>query len=163
MTPNNSKNNQDDKDLWLQRKANRSRTHFSRRPSAKERSRESLMRDWFGAVMGANEVMAHQRPSQPIDKVVGNVLASFGMREMLLLDRVRIEWPELVGGDVAKYAWPAALQGRTLQVEVANSTWRYVLEREHKGAILLKIKNQYEGKIDKVRFVPPGRFNNPQG
>lgn len=144
--------------FWLQRRANRGKTHFARRPSRREQARERLLKDWYGSDRGRIEIMARQSHGRPIAGVVGEILANMPRNEPALLERLRQHWPELVGRDVAAQTRPAALDHGWLQIEVANSTWRFILEREHKSSVDKRLRAFAEGRLTGIRFVPAGRY-----
>ena len=148
----------DGKDLhWLDRSRNRHRTHFRRRPSRREWERERLLRDWYGRDAGRLEALAHQRPSQSIREALPRVLDRLGLREGSTLSDLQKAWSDLVGSDVARFTLPVALRGGTLQIEVGNASWMYVLENMHKDAILAAVKTYTGGEVKTIRFVPAGR------
>ena len=139
-------------DNWLQRKDNRQRRHEARRPSARERAREELLRDWYGDYAGRQEIGAHQ----PDAAAIGNVLTEV-MREMLpagsgLLWQIQAAWPELVGAEIAKHAFPVAVWDRRLDINVPEAPWRYVLESAHKKTILDRVKTLTNGQVCDVRL-----------
>jgi len=142
---------------WLDRRAYRKRTHFGRRPSLHERRREELLQDWYGSDRGKLEVVAHQRPAREIRNVVDQVFSELGRQDIMRLEVLRQHWAELVGVDVARHTSPAGFRGRTLDVEVSSSSWLYVLEHEHKGRILERVKAFTEGGFTALRLVPAGR------
>jgi hypothetical protein len=147
---------------WLDRRAYRKRTHFRRRPSLLERSRERAIEDWYGPEQGCLEMLAHRRPARPIAGVVDEVFTELGGRDLLLLSGIQAHWRELVGPDVAAQAAPSSVDGSTLRVEVANATWRYVLENEHREQISARVAAFTAGKVTEVNFVPGGRTRRRQ-
>ena len=141
----------------MDRLDNRERTHYGRGPSRREASRQQALQDWFGHEAGLLEAVAHQTSAKPVGALVDDVLAGFGQGDMLVLERFRSNWAELVGADIAAHSAPLALRGRDLMIEVADASWRYVLEREHKGRILARVRSFAKGRVDGIRLVPPGR------
>lgn len=150
-------NTPDASESWLDRRANRGRTHFRRHSSFRERSREQALKDWYGAAEGVAEIVAHQSRAVPIADVVAEVLAGFGMQDALLLDELREKWPALVGADIARRTHPVMIQRGVLHIEVTGTTWCYVLEREHKTRILAEIRRVGAEQVTALRFVPLGR------
>lgn len=90
-------------------------------------------------------------------ELLDEALRGIGSAEMRLLERVRELWPDLAGADIARRALPVALRAGVLTVEVANATWRYVLEREHQERLRLRLSEATAGAAAAIRFVPPGR------
>lgn len=148
---------------WLGRDDNRRRTHYGRRPSRRERSREELLKDWYGPDFASGEIEGRRPPARSIGRVLGEVLSSFGMAEMVRLDEIREQWPELVGEDVAKIARPSSLLEGELVVEVAHAAWLYVLEREHKPRLETAVRDATHNEIHTIRLVPAGRRERFRG
>ncbi len=58
-----------------------------------------------------------------MNQVLEEILRSYGLQERIHEYRVFREWPAAVGEQVARHAWPARLQGKTLHVVVDSSPW----------------------------------------
>ncbi len=146
---------------WMDRRDRADKRHFGRRPSARERGRERLLKLWFGTEQGAREVLAHQSCAKPLGEVIDDVMKSVGLERAALLDRLRDEWPRLVGADIAKASYPAALYKQQLDIEVQNASWLYVLETMHKNTIRERVKDFTDNLITEIRFAPAGRKPAP--
>ena len=146
---------------WTDRTARRGLTHLARRPSLTERRREKTLAEWYGPELAPGEIGAHRSPARPLGQILDEALRELGMGEVCLLERLRSLWPSLVGVDVARRSVPASVRDHVLTVEVANATWRYVLEREHRASICAKVREATAGEIVDVRFGPPGRLQRP--
>ena len=146
-----------EEETWLSRRTNRNRTHFGRVPSPRERSREGLLQDWYGSDRARLEVLAHQPTARPIEQVLGEVMSRFARGEAALFEKIRGGWPDMVGADIARHTRVAALRDSVLRIEVSSSTWRYVLEREHRDRILERVQAFSQGTVSRIRFIPPGR------
>ncbi len=144
-------------ECWLDRGANRRRTHFGRRPNPVERRREAALKDWYGPDEARLQITARQRPARPITGVVDQVLARVNTPEIALLNRLRSGWPELVGADIARHTAPVGVWRATLDVEVTDATWLFVLQREHAAALNERVAEATTGAIRRVRLVPAGR------
>jgi len=143
---------------WLSREGNRTRTHFSRGANKLEWRREQTLKDWYGGSFCTEEILAHQDPARTVSDVLTGVLAKIGKREVALLESVRHQWTDCVGVDIARQSTPATIRGGTLEVEVRNSSWLYILKWERKGQVLVKLEALTNGQISDVRFVPAGRY-----
>lgn len=143
---------------WLNREGNRKRTHFSRGANRLEWRREQALRDWYGAGYCTEEILAHQTSARTVSDVVTRVLTKIGKREMALLESVRHQWADCVGADIARQSTPATIRRGTLEVEVRNSSWLYILKWERKAQIQVKLEALTNGEISDVRFVPAGRY-----
>jgi hypothetical protein len=146
---------------WADRTARRRLTHLARRPSLTERRRETTLAEWYGADLATGEIEAHRSPARPLAEILDEALRDIGLGDVCLLERLRGLWPSLVGADVARRATPASLRDHLLTVEVANATWLYVLEREHRTSICAKVRAATAGEVADVRFAPPGRRHAP--
>ena len=143
---------------WLERRTNRQRTHFSRRPSLSERRREQLVRDWYGGEIARLEILAHQPAARPVSSVLGGVFAKIGKKDVLLLGELCSGWPDLVGPDVAANTRPVAVRGDVLTIEVASASWLYVLQHERNDQIAEKVQAFTSGRITLVRMLPQGTY-----
>lgn len=132
-------------------------THFGRRASLWERSRERAMRDWFGEDAGA-VISAHRTPPRHISGAVDAVLKDLGMSRNLLFEDVLQNWVKVVGVDVAGRSVPSEIRGTQLVVEVADSSWMYLLQTVHRASIVAKLKAFSRNRLHSVRFVPKGRI-----
>lgn len=148
---------------WMDRAANRRRTHQARRPSRAERQREAAFLDWYGPESAPAEIAALRHAPRGIAEVLNEVLSGIGLGDVVVLENVQAVWSGIVGPDVARHTRPVAFSAGTLMVEVANSTWRYILEREHAARIRADLGRQTDGAVRLVRFVPPGRGDFGRG
>jgi len=148
---------------WLDRAERRNRTHFARRPSLRERSREQVLRDWFGEERATGEILAHQSPAVHIAGPLDSALTRLGLRRPVDLERLRDDWAEIVGADLAHYCQPVALHGTCLDVEVVDAAWLYELRTMHSREIQARVERASEGRVNTVRFAPHGRRYNPGG
>lgn len=142
---------------WLDRSRNSGRTHFRRRASKLERAREDALREWMGPGLARTEILAHQHGAVSAGAVLGQILAELHVGPPAALHELQQGWEKLVGPDVARRSFPAALQGERLIVEVRDSTWLYVLERVQKPGILAKVQALTNGQVKDIRFVAAGR------
>lgn len=141
----------------MEREANRRKTHWRRRPSMRERGREWLLREWYGAGWASEEIVERQPPAHLIAEDIDRLMAKTGGGERALLERLRREWADIVGADIAKYTAPDSLQNQRLLVEVAHPAWMYVLEREHKPVLIERIQAAAPDQVREVRLIQKGR------
>ena len=141
---------------WLDRRDNRSRTHFGRRRSSREQAREELLGAWYGPERGRLEVLARQGSARSVGEVIPDVLGMFGLRGDFELTELLKRWPELVGQDIARRAEPVAYRRGTILVEVCDSSWLFALENMHKQSILAAVQSVLPRSVG-LRFVPAGR------
>ena len=126
-----------------------------------ERRRERTLADWYGPELAPGEIGAHRAGARPLGELLDDALRGICTGDVLVLERVRELWPSLAGADVARRALPVALREHVLTIEVANATWRYVLEREHQERLSRRLRDATAGEVVDIRFVPPGRTASP--
>ena len=142
---------------WLEHRDRRSRTHHFRRPSPRERSREQLLRDWYGDDLATGEMLTHKKPAVHVSEAMGEVLASLGMRRQATLEKLRDNWAEIVGPDIAGQSAPVAMYEQRVDVEVSSAPWMYVLKTMHQPMVTERVAEFTDGDVTEVRFVPHGR------
>lgn len=142
---------------WTERTGRYRLTHAARGATALERRRERALADWYGPDLAPGEIGAHRAEARPLGELLDEALRGLVRADVLALERVRSLWPSLAGADVARRALPIALREHVLTVEVANATWRYVLEREHQERLCRRLREATDGEVAAIRFVPPGR------
>ena len=80
------------RDEWLKREDSERKTGEWRMPSKREMSREELLGAWLGEEREPS-VLADLRPMKTdIEALVGEVLASVGQEEMLVLTKLQDHW-----------------------------------------------------------------------
>ena len=141
---------------WLARRDHGGRTHGSRRASYREMQRERLVADWLGGVFAADAMAELRGPVQRVGDIVEDVLAGIDSEGVLLLDTLVRKWPELVGEDIARISAPVRCEGGVLWIGVTSTTWRCVLEQQHRARILARLREASKGAVRNVRFVPAG-------
>jgi hypothetical protein len=146
---------------WTERTGRHRLTHAARGATALERRRERTLAEWYGPDLAPGEIGSHRAGARPLGELLDEALRGICSGDVLMLERVRGLWPSLAGADVARRALPIALRAQVLTVEVANATWRYVLEREHQERLCCRLREATAGAITGIRFVPPGRSAAP--
>jgi hypothetical protein len=142
---------------WTERTGRQRLTHSARGPTALERRREQTLAEWYGAELASAEIGLHRAEPRLVGDLMDAALRRLRHGDDCGLERVRELWPALVGPDIARRAVPVTLRDRVLTVEVANSTWRYVLEREHRQRLRDRLAEATAGAVAEICFVPPGR------
>lgn len=146
---------------WTERTGRHRLTHAERGATALERRRERTLAEWYGPALGPAEIGAHRAGPRPLADVLDETLRGISSGDACVLERVRALWPSLAGADVARRALPVAYREHVLTVEVANATWRYVLEREHLQRLRGRLSEATAGAVSEIRLVPPGRATSP--
>lgn len=91
-------------------------------------------------------------------ELVSAVLARNGIVRDVREHRVMIEWPDIVGGRIARRTWPERVEGRTLWVAVESSPW--LAELSFMAADMAQRVNRHVGEpplCDEVKLTLAGR------
>jgi len=151
------KREQKDK-FWMDARERAHLTHFGRRASVRERSREQAMRDWYGPGEAGAVISSRRSPARHIAGTVDDVVRDLGLARDLLLEELVQNWVDVVGPDVARRSVPSEIQGKLLVVEVADSSWMFILKAQHRPHIISRLADFTGSRIRDVRFVPQGRI-----
>lgn len=144
---------------WLGRTDFAGRFGARRRPSPREYRREGALADWVGKER-KNEVFASLRPeTESLNSLLDGILENFADDDLALLERLRGSWRELLGEVIAEQTYPVDLKDGILFLEVNNSAWMYVFERQHKPKIRKILLEAGNGVIRDLQFVQRGRFS----
>lgn len=98
--------------------------------------------------------------SKEVGQVVPSLLKSLGLEDRLWEEQLRIEWPQLVGEQVAHHTRPGRLHRKTLFIFVSNSAWLNELSRYGLKPILEKLQGRFgPDRIQQLRLQldPDGR------
>ena len=80
------------------------------------------------------------------------VLRGLGIEGRLEEGRLRAEWENLVGATIAERSRPLRVRGKTLLVEVKNSTWMNEIQF-HRSEIIRKVNSEFPKlKIGEIRL-----------
>ena len=87
----------------------------------KHRERFGLLREWYGDDFAAVEVAEHVSHPVPLQRSVAELMAGIEVPEVMALQRLRMQWPQIAGGDFSRFALPCAWKAGTLTLEVRHS------------------------------------------
>lgn len=127
-------------------------------PTAGEKELDGLLADWVGedaapGVLGA----LHRRP-RSIASLVDEQLGRLRADDSALLERIGGSWSELVGAETSRHLTPLEIKGDTLVISAANQTYLFVFQQpQMREPILRNLSDFTNGRIQKCRFVSPGR------
>ena len=143
---------------WLSSSEGPRRLSPKARLDENEWARHELVRDFFGAKAMPGLMSRHAGRARALSGLMENAVDELRSHQAPLpLVKAQRLWPELVGADLARICRPVELRpGGSLLVAVDSSSWRFLLEREHKKRLLAELRRQVQG-IGDLRFVPPGR------
>jgi predicted nucleic acid-binding Zn ribbon protein len=87
-----------------------------------------------------------------IGDLLPSALKGLGLEGKLEEGRLRAEWKNLVGEAIAERSRPLRIRGKTLLVEVQNSTWMNEIQF-HRSEIVRKLNSEFPKlKIDEIRL-----------
>lgn len=141
---------------WLARSDNQNHPDFFGKPSHKEAQREEVLADWLGEERRA-PVFADLRP-EPADMktLLKSLLSTVNVGDLQLLDKLKEAWPTLVGDVNARQCAPASIKDTTLNIEVYNSSWLFILRSQQQNIIARRVSEFSNGHLNKVSFTAAG-------
>jgi|LSQX01.1.fsa_nt_gb predicted nucleic acid-binding Zn ribbon protein len=122
-------------------------------------SRERTLSDWVGRERKADVLASFRAPAKKVDLIIDELMERFDPKGVDFLQILRNSWTELLGEKLAAQAKPVALQENVLTLEVANTSWFYIFERQYKEEIRQKLLKATNNEITDLRFVQRGRFS----
>ena len=69
------------------------------------------------------EPRARNDKLEPLAPLLTDTLERRGLARVLLLSRLQRHWPEIVGPQLAKVAWPEGVRSRVLFISVVDAVW----------------------------------------
>jgi len=143
---------------WLKRQDYRNIPQLRGQASRRERSREEALADWVGEE-NRPEVFAAFRPHEKeIGKVLDIWLSTMQPEEMDWLDRIKANWPALVGDVNARQCEPVSVDGKQLKVEVFSGTWMYIMKTQQLAIISKNIAEFTQQNVCSVVLAPSRNF-----
>ena len=130
---------------------------WKRRRTPGEVARERVLKDWYGEERANTEIEALQLRQQSLNDILGHVLIGIDKNDHILLRSIVDAWEDLLGPELQHNTSPRRIKGKTLMVEVYNSSWRYQLEFSMKGELLEIIQKFSKGRIQKIQFITGGK------
>ena len=87
-----------------------------------------------------------------VGDLLPRVLKGLGLEGKFEEGRLRAEWETVVGEAIADRSRPLRVRGKTLLVEVQNSTWMNEIQF-HRNEIVRKVNREFPKlKIDEIRL-----------
>lgn len=87
----------------------------------KRRRRFDLLASWYGPERAEREMSAHTMQPRSIGSLVESVLVGVRRPENGLLIGIRSRWPEIMGGQFARFTEPVALRNGVMTLKVRHS------------------------------------------
>lgn len=94
---------------------------FNLRLARKHRERFKLLREWYGDDFAAVEVAGHVSHPVTLRRSIESLMSGLGSPELLALQQLRTQWPEIAGCDFSRFALPCAWKDGVLTLEVRHS------------------------------------------
>lgn len=89
-----------------------------------------------------------------IDRSIERELARSGDGSMLSLTAITAVWPDVLGGQAAKHAWPLRIaRDGTLHVATTSATWAFELDRLAPEIVEKLAARLRDGSPTKLRFA----------
>lgn len=105
------------------------------------------------------QIDADARPTpeerlETIGQVMPNLMKQIGIAPDYWQEKMRTDWPALVGSPVSRYTRPGALEGVSLTVYVSNNVWLNELKRVGYEPLLRKLQAAYgAGRIRHLKLL----------
>jgi hypothetical protein len=120
----------------------------SRKPTAIQRLRHSLIAEWRGVADGP--ILDHAVLS--VADMVPKIMAQYGLGERLQMEEIAAAWREVVGDFIARQTSPDSISRNVLIVRVLQPTIHHAMMME-KGTIMRKLTEKLGKKAVKdIRF-----------
>lgn len=88
-----------------------------------------------------------------VKDVIGRILQEFDLERIVLENRLKDDWENLMGQALARQCRPARLEGTTLFLFVRDKAWRDELASNHDQLVNLVKKNTGYLKLQKIIFL----------
>jgi len=119
----------------------------------------SLLKDWYGKERAKVEINAYTPKAVAAGDVAHKLLKKTLCPDLLKSIKLRENWADIVGAQIAEIASPVSLKEKVLYVEVKHSVWLRELSVGATKAMLIKKINERYKEINcrDIQFVPEGR------
>ncbi len=102
--------------------------------------RAKVFREW--QPYAADETPWGRPTATALESVVPRLMKKLGLEQRLHQSQIFVQWPQIVGADIARHAQPVALRNGLLTVAVDHPVWLQELSRFHKPLLLQKIRDR---------------------
>lgn len=117
-----------------------------------------LLTDWYGKEAGSNEIIQHLPATESIKDGIDKALKKLVSPELALLRKLKNEWSEIAGAQLAKVTCPSSFYKGILYVEVSHPAWLMQLGPKEKDMLLGNLHNFCQSKTCRnIKFVPSGK------
>ena len=94
---------------------------FNLRMARKHRERFKMLREWYGDDYAAVEVSGHVSQPVTLQRSIESLMSGLGSPELLALQQLRTQWPEIAGCGFSRFALPGEWKDGILTLEVRHS------------------------------------------
>lgn len=117
----------------------------------------SMLEEWYGRETGSAETFAHLPEMVSIRDSIEDLMKAGNDPFAGIFIRIRDEWEDIVGKDIAEVTLPRYMKDGILYVGVSNSAWMMELRSCSRKLIVQNITAKYGGdSVKDIVFVPAG-------
>ncbi|MFM1549922.1 MAG: DciA family protein [Lentisphaeria bacterium] len=139
-----------------------SRINFGRPRPAKTRSREGLLREWYGEELADREVESQQPAARGIGGLIEALKDEMSSDEQVLMRTIVDQWNSIVDEATAKQAAPRRIEDNVLHVEVFNAAFRYHIQSFGvRQQMVEAVTRLSAGRISDVKLIVGGTTMRP--
>ena len=140
-----------------------SRINFGRPRPAKTRSREGLLREWYGEELADREVESQQPAARGIGGLIEALKDEMSSDEQVLMRTIVDQWNSIVDETTAKQAAPRRIEDNVLHVEVFNAAFRYHIQSFGvRQQMVEAVTRLSAGRISDVKLIVGGTTMRPR-
>lgn len=140
-----------------------SRINFGRPRPAKTRSREGLLREWYGEELADREVESQQPAARGIGGLIEALKDEMSSDEQVLMRTIVDQWNSIVDETTAKQAVPRRIEDNVLHVEVFNAAFRYHIQSFGvRQQMVEAVTRLSAGRISDVKLIVGGTTMRPR-
>lgn len=104
---------------------------------------------------GGSLPYAKGRDPRSLSNVLTAMTQQMGWGEQLSQSQLILEWPELVGKDIAQHTEVVAISGSTIEVQCDSTAWATQLRRMRQQIVTKLLEHYPEAGIDEILFKGP--------
>jgi predicted nucleic acid-binding Zn ribbon protein len=118
----------------------------------------SLLSEWSGKEIADNEIIPKLPPTQHISQGMEDAVKSLLPANMAVFQKIKHDWNEIAGNQLAQYMTPANMHDGVLYIEVSHPAWLMEFKTPQQDMLLDKIHKHTGSKhCKKIKLVPSGK------
>ena len=119
---------------------------------------EKILPDWYGKTLGNNEISSRLPETVKLETAMEEALEKLLPYELATLQKIKSEWEQIAGKQLATFMTPSALYKKTLTIEVSHPAWLMEFKDTDKTMLLEKIAAKLgQNKCTEIKLVPTGK------